>query len=114
MQTKDHVKDCFIFNKIEEESVGNDYKMSNTQISMQMNCPVASQNNQLQLPQHNIVQNHLSTITNGNMMNINNQYHFFTPNNMFACPMIPIGYNPFNQINCSNPEGNQNLHQFMN
>ena len=36
MTTKDRVKDRFICNKIEEESVGNECKMSNTQVSIDM------------------------------------------------------------------------------
>ena len=112
MQTKDHVKDRFIFNKIEEESVGNEFKMSNTQVSPQMTCLVNTENNQLLMPQNNLIQNHSSLLTNCNMMNMNNQYPFFTPNNMFACPMIPMGYNPFNQNSGSNLESNNNSQLF--
>ena len=76
MQTKDHVKDCFIFNKIEEERVGNEFKISNTQVSPQMNCLVNTENNQLLMPQNNLIQNHSLLLKNCNMMNMNNQYPF--------------------------------------
>ena len=76
IQTKDHVKDCFIFNKIEEESVGNESKTSNAQVSPQMNCLVNTENNQLLMPQNNLIQNHSSLLTNCNMMNMHNQYPF--------------------------------------
>ena len=75
MQTKDHAKYRF-FNKIEEESVGNEFKISSTQVSPRMNCLVNTENKQLLMPQNNLIQNHSSLLTNCNMMNMNNQYPF--------------------------------------
>ena len=96
------VKDGYIFNKIEEESVGNEYKMSNTQVSMEMAQVMTNESNMITMPNNNMMQTQASQIPNYNMMNGNRQYPLFAPQNMFACPMIPIIYGPYNQINPSN------------
>ena len=80
--------------------------MSNTQVSTQMVCLVTTDNNQLIMSQNTVIENQPLSLTNCNMMNINKRYHLLAPHNMFSCPMIPIGYNPFNQINHSNLESN--------
>ena len=112
IQSKDHVKDRFIFNKIEEESVGKEYQTMNTPETAQMNHTHPNQSNHFFMHGNNTDPNHISSLRNGNMMN--NQYPFFPPNNMFACSMFPVGYNPFNQqMNFSNTEGNNNSRESM-
>ena len=106
MTTKDHVKDRFIFNKIEEESVGNEYRISNTQVSRDMAQMMTNDNNMVTMPNNNMMYMQPSQTPNSNMMNGNQQYSLFSPQNMFRCQMIPVGYGPYNQMNQSNHNNN--------
>ena len=80
--------------------------MSNTQVSMEMARFMTNESNMIAIPNNNMMQTQASQIPNCNMMNGNRQYPLFAPQNMFACPMIPIGYGPYNQISPSYPNVN--------
>ena len=102
MTTNDYVKDCYIFNKIEEENVGNEYNMINTQVSIEMARLMTNENNMVTMPNNNMMQIQPSQIPNCNMMNGKRQFSLFATQNMFACPIISFGYGQYNQINQSN------------
>ena len=53
---------------------------------------MTNENNMATIPNYNMMQTQPSQITNCNMMNGNRQFSSLAPQNMFACPMIPIVY----------------------
>ena len=97
LMTKYNAKDRYIFNKIQEESVGSEYRLANLPGSMDMYGMMRNGNNMFGMPDNNMMQ-----------MNRNRQFPLFPPQNMFACPMIPFGYGHYNQMNSSNQDKNDN------
>ena len=99
---------------MEEESVGNKCKMSNSQVSRDMAQNMTNNNNMVTMPNNNMMYMQPSQIPNSNMMNGNTQFSLFAPQNMFACQMIPFGYGPYNQIHQSNQNINDGPHWLSN
>ena len=63
---------------------------------------MTNESNMIAMPNNDMMQTQASRIPNCNMMNGNRQFSLFAPHNMFASPIIPIDYGPYNQINSSN------------
>lgn len=80
--------------------------MSNTQVSRDMAQMMTNDNNMVTMPNNNMMYMQPSQTPNSNMMNGNQQYSLFSPQNMFRCQMIPVGYGPYNQMNQSNQNNN--------
>ena len=67
---------------------------------------MTNDNNMVTMPNNNMMYMQPSQTPNSNMMNGNQQYSLFSPQNMFRCQMIPVGYGPYNQMNQSNHNNN--------
>ena len=80
--------------------------MSNTQVSRDMAQNMTNDNNMVNIPNDNMMYMQPSQTPNSNMMNGNQQFSLFAPQNMFRCQMIPVGYGPYNQMNQSNQNNN--------
>ena len=66
---------------------------------------MTNENNMLTMPNNNMMQTQPSQIPNCNMMNGNIQFSRFVPQHIFACPIFPFGYGPYNKID----QYNQNI-----
>ena len=63
---------------------------------------MTNENNMVTMSNNNLMHTQPSQLPNYNMVNGNRQFSRFASQNMFAYPMIPFGYGPYDQINQSN------------